>query len=353
MKTMREQLGLSLVELMISIALGLVLMTGVVQMFLSSKVVFSTQQGLSRIQETGRLAVDFIARDVRQAAYYGCYRPAIRGTPDLELRNGDMQIGGLHGDFDIGIMGYDSPAALPNVAIDLGAAIAPIDNTSILVIRSASQTGSLITAPTTPTTIQAFTNQAVDGAGCVGNLCPGAALVASDCTQGRIFTPTALAVAGNTLTITHADLWTAPAGDFTRGQVMPINTTVYFLATGAGGGPSLWQRINNGVAVELLEGVENMRITYATYSPLAGPTPGVLDGNGYVSAAAITALGAVNGWPGVGAVHVELVMRSLEDNVASEVQPYTFAGAVVTPTDRRIRQVFSSVTAIRSRMITN
>ena len=80
-----EQRGLSLVELMIAIALGMVLMLGVMQMFLSSRVVFSTQQGMSRIQETGRLAIEFLSRDIRMAAYYGCYRP--RAGQGTELRN--------------------------------------------------------------------------------------------------------------------------------------------------------------------------------------------------------------------------------------------------------------------------
>src|SRR5690554_5044513 len=69
---MRKQQGLSLVELMISITLGLVLMTGVMQMFLSSRTVFSTHQAISRIQENGRLAMEFISQDVRMAGFMGC-----------------------------------------------------------------------------------------------------------------------------------------------------------------------------------------------------------------------------------------------------------------------------------------
>ncbi|HEY7886274.1 MAG TPA: prepilin-type N-terminal cleavage/methylation domain-containing protein, partial [Cellvibrionaceae bacterium] len=68
----QAQRGFSLVELMIAITIGLVLMTGVVQMFLSSKTVFSTQQGISRIQETGRMAMEFMAKDIREAGYQGC-----------------------------------------------------------------------------------------------------------------------------------------------------------------------------------------------------------------------------------------------------------------------------------------
>ncbi|RYZ81289.1 MAG: prepilin-type N-terminal cleavage/methylation domain-containing protein, partial [Moraxellaceae bacterium] len=48
---MIKQKGLSLVELMIAITLGLILMSGVVKVFLNSKSTYSTQQALSRIQE--------------------------------------------------------------------------------------------------------------------------------------------------------------------------------------------------------------------------------------------------------------------------------------------------------------
>jgi type IV pilus assembly protein PilW len=40
-RALHKQAGLSLIELMISITLGLILMAGVVQMFVSSKSVFT------------------------------------------------------------------------------------------------------------------------------------------------------------------------------------------------------------------------------------------------------------------------------------------------------------------------
>ena len=341
---MRKQLGLSLVELMISITLGLVLMTGVVQMFLSSKVVFNNQQALSRVQETGRLAIDFIARDARMAAYYGCFR--ITGNTGNVLQNKALQIGGLHEHFDIGIMGYDSAASVPHgAAADLGATPIPDANASVLVIRGASQVGNIINAPSTNNNLLAYTTTAIDAStGCVGELCPGKAAVASDCSKARVFTVNTLAVAGTTLTVSHVDSWS----NFTTGQVMPMNTVVYFVATKKdGNGPSLWQRTNNGDALELLEGVENMQVTYAT----ANDSTGILD-KGYRLASQIT---ASNEWAKVTSIRVDLLVRSIEKNVLNEPQSYNFGGVDVNPgsTDRRLRQVFSSVVTVRSRMSVN
>lgn len=64
-----NQQGLSLVELLIAMALGLMLTVGALQMMLSSQTMFSTTDSLSRIQENGRFALEFISKSVRMAGY--------------------------------------------------------------------------------------------------------------------------------------------------------------------------------------------------------------------------------------------------------------------------------------------
>ncbi|MDO9107004.1 MAG: PilW family protein [Methylovulum sp.] len=63
------QSGLTLIELMIAMLLGVFLIGGVVQIFVSSKQTYRMQEGLSRLQENGRFAMDFISRDLRMAGY--------------------------------------------------------------------------------------------------------------------------------------------------------------------------------------------------------------------------------------------------------------------------------------------
>lgn len=71
----RQQAGLSLVELMIAVALGMLLMLGVMQVFLSSKNTYASNQELSEIQESGRFALEILTRDIRNAGYKGqCIR---------------------------------------------------------------------------------------------------------------------------------------------------------------------------------------------------------------------------------------------------------------------------------------
>lgn len=67
----KRQTGLSLIELMIGIALSLLLILGVTQIFLSSKTTYSSNQALSAVQESGRFAIDILAMDIRNAGYKG------------------------------------------------------------------------------------------------------------------------------------------------------------------------------------------------------------------------------------------------------------------------------------------
>lgn len=64
--------GISLIQLMVSIVIGLMLTIVVVQLFLGSKESYRLQQGLSSMQESGRLAV-YVLRDSIQMAGFPQY----------------------------------------------------------------------------------------------------------------------------------------------------------------------------------------------------------------------------------------------------------------------------------------
>ncbi len=66
-----RQKGFSLIELMIAMTLGLLLMTGVVQIFLSSKQAYSTVSGSSETLDNGRLALHFVSSSIGKAGYWG------------------------------------------------------------------------------------------------------------------------------------------------------------------------------------------------------------------------------------------------------------------------------------------
>lgn len=65
-----KQSGLTLVELMVALLIGLILMWGVAQIFISNRQTYSTVDGLARLQENGQYALNLITREIRMAGYY-------------------------------------------------------------------------------------------------------------------------------------------------------------------------------------------------------------------------------------------------------------------------------------------
>lgn len=62
-----RQQGLSLIELMVGLVIGLILLAGVAQTMLASKEASSSRQNLSVITENARFLFDYMSRDLRMA----------------------------------------------------------------------------------------------------------------------------------------------------------------------------------------------------------------------------------------------------------------------------------------------
>ena len=62
--------GLSLVELMVATALGLLLSAGMVSLYLESRRQFFYDEQLSRLQENGRYAIDLLSRELAMAGFF-------------------------------------------------------------------------------------------------------------------------------------------------------------------------------------------------------------------------------------------------------------------------------------------
>src|SRR5690606_15791490 len=99
--------GLSLVELMVAMLLGLILIAGVLQIFLGNRQAQRMEQAISRVEENGRIAMDLITQDLRVAGYYGCAR-AVEG----EINNASLlEVDGVDADV---LLATDADAYLSN-----------------------------------------------------------------------------------------------------------------------------------------------------------------------------------------------------------------------------------------------
>lgn len=66
-----KQGGLSLVELLVSILLGIFLTAGIVAVYLESKRNYAADEEIARIQENGRFALGFLKRELSLAGFFG------------------------------------------------------------------------------------------------------------------------------------------------------------------------------------------------------------------------------------------------------------------------------------------
>lgn len=65
----RRQRGLTLIEMMVSIALGLLILAAILQLFTASRQTYRLQQNVARMQENARIAVEVLQRSVRDAGF--------------------------------------------------------------------------------------------------------------------------------------------------------------------------------------------------------------------------------------------------------------------------------------------
>lgn len=69
----RTERGIGLVEILIALVLGLVVVLGITQIFVSSKQSFVMQDASARMQEDARYALTRITQDIRAAGVFGCF----------------------------------------------------------------------------------------------------------------------------------------------------------------------------------------------------------------------------------------------------------------------------------------
>src|SRR5512135_2613642 len=130
-----NQDGLSLVELMIALTIGLILLLGITTLIVMQSNSRNELEKSSRQIENGRYASQILHDDIQHAGFYGIYRPITPVIPATLPDPCDATAAGLSAAMALPIQGYDSPAAPPITCL-LGNNYKP--GTDILVIRRAS-----------------------------------------------------------------------------------------------------------------------------------------------------------------------------------------------------------------------
>jgi type IV pilus assembly protein PilW len=330
------QKGMTLVELMVSMVLGLIVIGGVVSVLVSNKNSYRTNEGLSQVQETARTAFELIARDIRQAGGTGC-DGARRMANVLNTGSGAWWLTWNS------ILGYDQ--GVDDLAVVEGTAVTNrIDTTdslqlmgidgAMLPIQShAAATGVLtINAATTPFAVNdimlicdfdhSTTFQATAYDGVARTITHGASGSSpGNCSQGLGFPQDCTSATGN--------VYTFPQNS-QIGRLYAVDWYIGHNGRAADGDRSLYrQRIGaNGAAIteEIVSGVTDMQIRYGVNGSNT-----ISDASALVDAAA---------WAPVSSVFITLTVRSTEQRVST-------SSAV---NEGRIERPFTYVITLRNRV---
>jgi len=350
MRTFKQR-GFSLIELMVAMTLGLILLGGVISIFHSSKMTYNTNEKTARLQENGRVALDFLTHDLRSAGYLGCSK-----VPDWFVSTLNDQTTFLWNYFNP-LQGYESNGAgtwapaLPGGLDALNPA--PLATSDVVVVRGLLRDGLAmeLTADVAGTT----------GDPSVPILTPtsaGQIMVITDCESATVFQATGWTPGATNGVIAHATGGGWIPGNSTtdmnvtfnaNSRILPLQTYVYYVANDAAGLPGLYRQSGATRPAELLiEGVSALQLSYAVDTSV--PTDRVADG--YFSADAVT------NWDNVISVTLGMLLQSETnggnppDAKTYQVLPAAIGGQLIpAANDLRQRMVFTTTIAIRNRAL--
>jgi len=320
----KNQTGMTLVELMVAMTLSLVILAGVIQVFISSKQSYRLNDAMSRVQENGRFAINFLVKDIRMAGFYGC---ASGTTPTNHVNSA--------GSYDYGgppIEGTDGASGTADT----------------LIIRAATPSDILLTASMPLVSADLKTTSP-------SGLAEGDIIMVSDCASSDVMQITGPSGTGpsDTGNVVH-NTGVGTPGNATKNLskaygtdavVMKMNEFTYSIQTGASGQPALFRNNNNGTAMELVEGVDNMQILYGVDTDADSNKVA----NIYSDA---TTVDAANNWNNVVSVRISLLLQTIDDNVASSEIDYFYNGVNNSPTTgRKLRRVFTTTINVRNRTL--
>jgi type IV pilus assembly protein PilW len=329
-----------LVEIMIAMVIGLLLIAGVGQIYISSKQTYRLQDAQSRMQENARYALELLSNDIRIASYSGCAN-LNSITPNVIANSPIIALTATSA-----LSGYNAASGSswdPALSSTLsGPPKRPLDGTDVITVQLSQGCGAHLKE-----NMSAVSDGIPIMAPNACSISAGNALILSDCTAADIFRAAnpPLSTNGSTQTIAHSNNNTSINLSKTYqsdAEILIFTSRTYYIANGAGGQPALWRLDNNTAPggdnpVELVEGVENMQILYGE------DTDNDRVPNRYFT------VNSVGNLANVVAVRLSLLIRTLDDNLLHAAQTYNYNGANVPATDRRLRHVFTTTINLRNR----
>jgi type IV pilus assembly protein PilW len=290
--------GLSLVELMVAMLIGLMVIASASAIFMSNRETYRATESLGRVQESGRVAFELMTRDIRSAAGNACAKNLL--TINV-LTNANTQWWNTWGN---GIAGYDGPQAAPGLAV--GAARGQrIGGTDVIEIKGADN-ASGVTISGHSVGSQQFqvntTNHPLNN-GDIAIVCD-------------FRTATIMQIASAQPNVSTSIVYNAgaPVRPYPgNSMIARLTAARWYIGSDGNNGRSLFRSqlaagpggVSQIVPQEIASGVRDLRVTYLT-----------LNGIAYRDA---TQISAANAWGNVAAVRVELDLEGT-DRVGTDLQ---------------------------------
>ena len=339
---LRRQCGVTLIELMVALALGLLITVAMLKVYVDASGLYRFNEGLARVQENGRFALEFIRRDTRVAGFWGCDSDVIPHNLIDKDSSAYINVEAGH------IKGLEGEEATDPDSITLRSAYGP----GFLVTGDMASIDSNIAVD--PLDIEKIDFDPDDPT----------PLLISDCESADLFqltgTPdSTLAHELGDVTNTSDELNKAY---LSGSRVYQVREITYCVADGTGTDesgkpiPSLRRADGKGSADacetgdELLEGIENMQILYGEDTDAdSGGAKGDGTANRYLRISD-TELDPDR----IVSIRLSLLVRSINNNLTTDLSPYTFPPWITpstptTPADRHLRKVFTTTITLRNK----
>lgn len=281
-----QQSGFSLIELMISMALGLIILAGITIVFVQNSQTRREIEKTARQIENGRFALQAIREDLELAGFLSSYVPPLTAPTATALPDPcSVVLSDINSASVLHVQGYDNTATTPSCLSDRKS------GTDILVVRRAAAC-------------------AAGAAGCDAFLTGAPHIQSSDCTQDT--QPYILGTAAANFTLRKVDC-------VSTAEIRRYRTHIYFIANNnlANDGVPTLKRAELGVGaggtmaftiVPLVEGIENLQLEYGIDTNNDGvPNIYTADPNAYNTCTGNT---CVQNWWNVMSTRVYLLARN-------------------------------------------
>lgn len=358
------QSGLSLVELIISLALGLIITLGVTQIYLSGNETYRQTQGLAHAQESTRFVTAVLSPDLRSAGSFGCL--AEMGLPLDQVVDNRLN-GGLIVPLTQAVQGWDYSGTGPGDSVTLAGAMATptagnwasgtagtslpaalagsvVTNSDVIIVNGLTPLSVPVDAgnPQNGNSINLTGNSGVP----VNRI---VLATLGDCSAGELFQKSNNAQSSS-LTMAGANVTPGNNGNNfnlayePQTKVYEFTSMAYYIGQGTNGEAALFRRLMTPLQApqELVSGVETLQILYG------------IDTNGSSAADDYVPADEVTDWEAVASVRFSVLTRS-QDDVLDQANSRSFdmLGSEVSQAnngDSRVRIVSVSTTAVRGRM---